>query len=110
MAQPPRCLLDGARMTLQTLQSTIVLMIHPTHHKRVTAGGKLLAQLHPPKKSDIDDTYNPGAKKSSPGVTKGWCLVPSTEWIMDTPNLHGEHPFVTAGSAQQLSGRSSSAG
>ena len=27
------------------------------------------------------------AKNGQPGVTKGWCLVPSSEWIIGTPIL-----------------------
>ena len=32
-----------------------------------------------------------------PGVTKGWCLVPSSEWMFWVSS--NRHPFVTAGGA-----------
>ena len=38
-----------------------------------------------------------GNKSTLPGVTSGWCLVPSSEWMFWAPLTSIKHSFVTAG-------------
>ena len=81
-----------------------IVVVHARGTGQGTACETLGDQHHRISKPDC---CSKGQQIGVPGVTKGWCLVPSSEWSSWAPLTSNRHPFVTPGSCTFANGFSS---